>query len=96
MGERDRDMSSLNNKLLSLQVDIKNLHDVCKRQGKTLQENQLCVEEAMMNSGHVRDQQLLPTSAPSTSTSTPQAGIIIESSSIDHSRAFVDQGTREN
>ncbi|XP_005608435.1 polyamine-modulated factor 1-binding protein 1 isoform X3 [Equus przewalskii] len=58
VGERDRDMSSLNNKLLSLQVDIKNLHDVCKRQGKTLQENQLCVEEAMMNSGHNKKQVL--------------------------------------
>ncbi|CAK6436745.1 unnamed protein product [Pipistrellus nathusii] len=51
-GERDREVSSLSSKLLSLQVDIKNLHDVCKRQGKTLQENQLCVEEAMMNSIH--------------------------------------------
>ncbi|KAF3817687.1 hypothetical protein GH733_012974 [Mirounga leonina] len=51
-GERDREVSSLNNKLLSLQVDIKNLHDVCKRQGKTLQENQLCVEEAMMSGNH--------------------------------------------
>ncbi|XP_063103669.1 polyamine-modulated factor 1-binding protein 1 isoform X2 [Cavia porcellus] len=49
VGERDRDVNSLNSKLLSLQLDIKNLHDVCKRQGKTLQENQLCVEEAMMN-----------------------------------------------
>lgn len=55
MGERDGEVSSLNSKLLSLQADIKNLHDVCKRQGKTLQENQLCVEEAMMNSSHVRD-----------------------------------------
>lgn len=54
MGERDRAVSSLSNKLLSLQVDIKNLHDVCKRQGKTLQENQLCVEEAMMTNSHVR------------------------------------------
>lgn len=54
MGERDREVSSLNSKLLSLQVDIKNLHDVCKRQGMTLQESQLSVEEAMMNSGHVR------------------------------------------
>ncbi|OWK16365.1 hypothetical protein Celaphus_00004300, partial [Cervus elaphus hippelaphus] len=52
VGERDRDVSSLNSKLLSLQADIKNLHNVCKRQGKTLQENQLCVEEAMMNSSH--------------------------------------------
>ncbi|KAF5919538.1 hypothetical protein HPG69_000137 [Diceros bicornis minor] len=52
VGERDREVSSLNSKLLSLQADIKNLHDVCKRQGKTLQENQLCVEEAMMNSPH--------------------------------------------
>ncbi|XP_040837981.1 polyamine-modulated factor 1-binding protein 1 [Ochotona curzoniae] len=48
-GERDREVNSLNSKLLSLQLDIKNLHDVCKRQGKTLQENQLCVEEAMIN-----------------------------------------------
>ncbi|XP_029781327.1 polyamine-modulated factor 1-binding protein 1 isoform X2 [Suricata suricatta] len=47
VGERDREVSSLNSKLLSLQVDIKNLHDACKRQGKTLQENELCVEEAM-------------------------------------------------
>lgn len=47
-------MNNLNSKLLSLQLDIKNLHDVCKRQGKTLQENQLCVEEAMMNNSHVR------------------------------------------
>ncbi|XP_076989012.1 polyamine-modulated factor 1-binding protein 1 isoform X5 [Tamandua tetradactyla] len=53
MVERDREVGSLNNKLLSLQIDIKNLHDVCKRQGKTLQENQLCIEEAMMmNSCH--------------------------------------------
>ncbi|XP_058135758.1 polyamine-modulated factor 1-binding protein 1 isoform X2 [Dasypus novemcinctus] len=53
MVERDREVGSLNNKLLSLQIDIKNLHDVCKRQGKALQENQLCVEEAMMmNSCH--------------------------------------------
>ncbi|XP_024412024.2 polyamine-modulated factor 1-binding protein 1 [Desmodus rotundus] len=57
-GERDREVSSLNSKLLSLQVDIKNLHDVCKRQGKTLQENQLCVEEAMMNSSHNKKQAL--------------------------------------
>uniref|UniRef100_H0WYZ7 Polyamine modulated factor 1 binding protein 1 n=1 Tax=Otolemur garnettii TaxID=30611 RepID=H0WYZ7_OTOGA len=47
--ERDREVNSLNSKLLSLQLDIKNLHDVCKRQGKTLQENQLCVEEAMLS-----------------------------------------------
>uniref|UniRef100_A0A452UX04 Polyamine modulated factor 1 binding protein 1 n=2 Tax=Ursus TaxID=9639 RepID=A0A452UX04_URSMA len=58
VGERDREVSSLNNKLLSLQVDIKNLHDVCKRQGKTLQENQLCVEEAMMSSNHNKKQAL--------------------------------------
>ncbi|KAM7059537.1 polyamine-modulated factor 1-binding protein 1 [Molossus nigricans] len=58
VGERHRDMSSLSSKLLSLQVDIKNLHDVCKRQGKTLQENQLCVEEAMMNSIHNKKQAL--------------------------------------
>ncbi|XP_044111750.1 polyamine-modulated factor 1-binding protein 1 [Neovison vison] len=57
-GERDREVSSLNNKLLSLQVDIKNLHDVCKRQGKTLQENQLCVEEAMMSDNHNKKQAL--------------------------------------
>ncbi|XP_045675092.1 polyamine-modulated factor 1-binding protein 1 [Phyllostomus hastatus] len=57
-GERDREVSSLNSKLLSLQADIKNLHDVCRRQGKTLQENQLCVEEAMMNSSHNKKQAL--------------------------------------
>ncbi|VTJ52745.1 Hypothetical predicted protein, partial [Marmota monax] len=51
-GERDREVSNLSSKLLSLQLDIKNLHDVCKRHRKTLQENQLCVEEAMMNSSH--------------------------------------------
>ncbi|XP_008586198.1 PREDICTED: polyamine-modulated factor 1-binding protein 1 [Galeopterus variegatus] len=56
VGEREREVSSLNSKLLSLQVDIKNLHDVCKRQGKTLQENQLCVEEVMMNSSHNKKQ----------------------------------------
>ncbi|XP_036087314.1 polyamine-modulated factor 1-binding protein 1 isoform X3 [Rousettus aegyptiacus] len=56
VGERDRAVSSLSNKLLSLQVDIKNLHDVCKRQGKTLQENQLCVEEAMMTNSHNKKQ----------------------------------------
>ncbi|KAK2085390.1 hypothetical protein P7K49_036690 [Saguinus oedipus] len=38
-GERDREVSSLNSKLLSLQLDIKKLHDVCKRQRKTLQDN---------------------------------------------------------
>ncbi|XP_053410152.1 polyamine-modulated factor 1-binding protein 1 [Nycticebus coucang] len=54
--ERDREVNSLNSKLLSLQLDIKNLHDVCKRQGKTLQENQLCVEEAMLNSSHSKNQ----------------------------------------
>ncbi|XP_050628634.1 polyamine-modulated factor 1-binding protein 1 isoform X3 [Macaca thibetana thibetana] len=54
-GERDREVSSLNSKLLSLQVDIKNLHDVCKRQRKTLQDNQLCMEEAM-NSSHNKKQ----------------------------------------
>nr|XP_054309178.1 polyamine-modulated factor 1-binding protein 1 isoform X4 [Pongo pygmaeus] len=54
-GERDREVSSLNSKLLSLQLDIKNLHDVCKRQRKTLQDNQLCVEEAM-NSSHNKKQ----------------------------------------
>ncbi|XP_048210695.1 polyamine-modulated factor 1-binding protein 1 [Perognathus longimembris pacificus] len=54
--ERDREVSGLNSKLLSLQLDIKNLHDVCKRQGKTLQENQLCVEEAMMNDSHNKKQ----------------------------------------
>ncbi|XP_008048974.1 polyamine-modulated factor 1-binding protein 1-like [Carlito syrichta] len=51
-GERNREVSSLNSKLLSLQLDIKNLHDVCKRQGKTLQENQLCAEEVIGNSSH--------------------------------------------
>ncbi|XP_052585466.1 polyamine-modulated factor 1-binding protein 1 [Peromyscus californicus insignis] len=55
-GERDREVNNLNSKLLSLQLDIKNLHDVCKRQGKTLQENQLCVEEAMMNNSHNKKQ----------------------------------------
>ncbi|MEJ1276068.1 polyamine modulated factor 1 binding protein 1 [Cricetulus griseus] len=55
-GERDRDVNKLNSKLLSLQMDIKNLHDVCKRQGKTLQENQLCVEEVMMNNNHNKNQ----------------------------------------
>ncbi|XP_021026350.1 polyamine-modulated factor 1-binding protein 1 isoform X2 [Mus caroli] len=55
-GERDRDVSNLNSKLLSLQLDIKNLHDVCKRQGKTLQENQLCVEEAMLKANHNKKQ----------------------------------------
>ncbi|XP_034378486.1 polyamine-modulated factor 1-binding protein 1 isoform X2 [Arvicanthis niloticus] len=55
-GERDRDVSNLNSKLLSLQLDIKNLHDVCKRQGKTLQENQLCVEEAMLKTNHNKKQ----------------------------------------
>uniref|UniRef100_A0A8C9DL72 Polyamine modulated factor 1 binding protein 1 n=1 Tax=Prolemur simus TaxID=1328070 RepID=A0A8C9DL72_PROSS len=54
--KRDREVSSLNSKLLSLQLDIKNLHDVCKRQGKTLQENQLCVEEAMLNGSHNKNQ----------------------------------------
>ncbi|XP_001102965.2 polyamine-modulated factor 1-binding protein 1 isoform X9 [Macaca mulatta] len=54
-GERDREVSNLNSKLLSLQVDIKNLHDVCKRQRKTLQDNQLCMEEAM-NSSHNKKQ----------------------------------------
>ncbi|XP_016785639.1 polyamine-modulated factor 1-binding protein 1 isoform X4 [Pan troglodytes] len=54
-GERDREVSSLNSKLLSLQLDIKNLHDVCKRQRKTLQDNQLCMEEAM-NSSHDKKQ----------------------------------------
>ncbi|GAB5582433.1 polyamine-modulated factor 1-binding protein 1 isoform X1 [Prionailurus iriomotensis] len=58
VGERDREVSGLNSKLLSLQVDIKNLHDVCKRQGKTLQENQLCVEEAMMSSNRNKKQVL--------------------------------------
>ncbi|XP_073081864.1 polyamine-modulated factor 1-binding protein 1 [Manis javanica] len=51
-GESDREVNGLNSKLLSLQVDIKNLHDACKRQGKTLQDNQLCVEEAVINSSH--------------------------------------------
>ncbi|KAH0513210.1 Polyamine-modulated factor 1-binding protein 1 [Microtus ochrogaster] len=55
-GERDREVNNLNSKLLSLQLDIKNLHDVCKRQGKTLQENQLCVEEALMNKSHNKKQ----------------------------------------
>ncbi|XP_060249246.1 polyamine-modulated factor 1-binding protein 1 [Meriones unguiculatus] len=55
-GERDRDVNTLNSKLLNLQLDIKNLHDVCKRQGKTLQENQLCVEEAMTNKSHNKAQ----------------------------------------
>ncbi|XP_012971050.2 polyamine-modulated factor 1-binding protein 1 isoform X2 [Mesocricetus auratus] len=55
-GERDREVNNLNTKLLSLQIDIKNLHDVCKRQGKTLQENQLCVEEAMMSNSHSKKQ----------------------------------------
>ncbi|XP_031197231.1 polyamine-modulated factor 1-binding protein 1 isoform X2 [Mastomys coucha] len=55
-GERDREVNTLNSKLLSLQLDIKNLHDVCKRQGKTLQENQLCVEEAMLKTNHNKKQ----------------------------------------
>ncbi|XP_074261787.1 polyamine-modulated factor 1-binding protein 1 [Saimiri boliviensis] len=54
-GERDREVSSLNSKLLSLQLNIKKLHDVCKRQRKTLQDNQLCMEEAM-NSSHNKKQ----------------------------------------
>uniref|UniRef100_A0A8C5UZ12 Polyamine modulated factor 1 binding protein 1 n=1 Tax=Microcebus murinus TaxID=30608 RepID=A0A8C5UZ12_MICMU len=54
--KRDREVNSLNSKLLSLQLDIKNLHDVCKRQGKTLQDSQLCVEEAMLNSSHNKKQ----------------------------------------
>uniref|UniRef100_A0A8C5ZJ09 Polyamine modulated factor 1 binding protein 1 n=1 Tax=Marmota marmota marmota TaxID=9994 RepID=A0A8C5ZJ09_MARMA len=54
--DEDREVSNLSSKLLSLQLDIKNLHDVCKRHGKTLQENQLCVEEAMMNSSHKKQQ----------------------------------------
>uniref|UniRef100_A0A673VGB1 Polyamine modulated factor 1 binding protein 1 n=1 Tax=Suricata suricatta TaxID=37032 RepID=A0A673VGB1_SURSU len=58
VGERDREVSSLNSKLLSLQVDIKNLHDACKRQGKTLQENELCVEEAMVSGNHNKKQAL--------------------------------------
>nr|XP_051702929.1 polyamine-modulated factor 1-binding protein 1 isoform X2 [Oryctolagus cuniculus]XP_051702930.1 polyamine-modulated factor 1-binding protein 1 isoform X2 [Oryctolagus cuniculus]XP_051702932.1 polyamine-modulated factor 1-binding protein 1 isoform X2 [Oryctolagus cuniculus] len=58
-GERDREVSTLNSKLLSLQLDIKNLHDVCKRQGKTLQENQLCVEEAVINSHNKKQVQSL-------------------------------------
>uniref|UniRef100_A0A2K5V8F4 Polyamine modulated factor 1 binding protein 1 n=1 Tax=Macaca fascicularis TaxID=9541 RepID=A0A2K5V8F4_MACFA len=53
--DEDREVSNLNSKLLSLQVDIKNLHDVCKRQRKTLQDNQLCMEEAM-NSSHNKKQ----------------------------------------
>uniref|UniRef100_F7IMM2 Polyamine modulated factor 1 binding protein 1 n=2 Tax=Callithrix jacchus TaxID=9483 RepID=F7IMM2_CALJA len=53
-GERDREVSSLNSKL-SLQLDIKKLHDACKRQRKTLQDNQLCMEEAM-NSSHNKKQ----------------------------------------
>ncbi|XP_016052897.1 PREDICTED: polyamine-modulated factor 1-binding protein 1 [Miniopterus natalensis] len=56
--KRDREVSSLSSKLLSLQVDIKNLHDVCKRQGTTWQENQLCAEEAMMNSIHNKKEAL--------------------------------------
>ncbi|XP_051024850.1 polyamine-modulated factor 1-binding protein 1 [Acomys russatus] len=60
-GERDREVNSLNSKLLNLQLDIKNLHDVCKRQGKTLKENQLCVEEAIMSNSHNKKQaQKLP------------------------------------
>ncbi|XP_007938599.1 polyamine-modulated factor 1-binding protein 1 [Orycteropus afer afer] len=59
MGERDREVSSLNKKLLNLQTDIKNLHDVCKRQGRTLQENQLCEEDEMMTSSQVREKQAL-------------------------------------
>uniref|UniRef100_A0A2K6F663 Polyamine modulated factor 1 binding protein 1 n=1 Tax=Propithecus coquereli TaxID=379532 RepID=A0A2K6F663_PROCO len=54
--QRDREVSSLNSKLLSLQLDIKNLHDVCKRQGKTLQESQLYAEEAMLNGSHNKKQ----------------------------------------
>uniref|UniRef100_A0A2K5E9U8 Polyamine modulated factor 1 binding protein 1 n=1 Tax=Aotus nancymaae TaxID=37293 RepID=A0A2K5E9U8_AOTNA len=54
-GERDGEVSSLNSKLLSLQLDIKKLHDVCKRQRKTLQDNQLCMEEEM-NSSHNQKQ----------------------------------------
>ncbi|XP_014413859.2 polyamine-modulated factor 1-binding protein 1 [Camelus dromedarius] len=57
-GERDREVSSLSSKLLSLQADIKNLHNVCKRQGKALQENQLCAEDVMMNSSHNKKQAL--------------------------------------
>ncbi|CAO2609888.1 Polyamine-modulated factor 1-binding protein 1, partial [Lemmus lemmus] len=55
-GERDREVNNLNSKLLSLKLDIKNLHDVCKRQGKTLQENKLCVEDTMMNKSHNKKQ----------------------------------------
>lgn len=66
-------MNTLNSKLLNLQLDIKNLHDVCKRQGKTLQENQLCVEEAMTNKSHVRHRAVLPAPAPLI-TVTPSDG----------------------
>ncbi|XP_008833208.1 polyamine-modulated factor 1-binding protein 1 [Nannospalax galili] len=61
-GERDREVGNLNSKLLNPQLDIKSLHAVCKRQGKTLQENKLCVEEAMINTSHGRHRQLLLTS----------------------------------
>ncbi|XP_006860384.1 PREDICTED: polyamine-modulated factor 1-binding protein 1 [Chrysochloris asiatica] len=58
VGEKDREGSSLNKKLLSLQTDIKNLHNVCKRRGKTLQENQLCEEDEMMTSSQNKKQAL--------------------------------------
>uniref|UniRef100_A0A8C6QPL0 Polyamine modulated factor 1 binding protein 1 n=1 Tax=Nannospalax galili TaxID=1026970 RepID=A0A8C6QPL0_NANGA len=56
------EVGNLNSKLLNPQLDIKSLHAVCKRQGKTLQENKLCVEEAMINTSHGRHRQLLLTS----------------------------------
>ncbi|KAK2504540.1 hypothetical protein MC885_006075 [Smutsia gigantea] len=64
VGEREREVSSLNSKLLSLQVDIKNLHDACKRQGKTLQDHQLCVEEEVINSSHNKKQVLASEESP--------------------------------
>ncbi|XP_006878938.1 PREDICTED: polyamine-modulated factor 1-binding protein 1 [Elephantulus edwardii] len=60
MEERDADMSSLSSKLLSLQMDIKSLHNICKRQGRTLQDSQLCTEEeeAMLPGSQNKKQEL--------------------------------------
>ncbi|XP_068933741.1 polyamine-modulated factor 1-binding protein 1-like isoform X2 [Petaurus breviceps papuanus] len=45
MLERNRLMGSLKNKLWTLKTDIQNLHEMCRKQGRTLEMEELSIHE---------------------------------------------------
>ncbi|XP_074056126.1 uncharacterized protein LOC141497379 [Macrotis lagotis] len=47
--ERDRLVSSLNDKLWTLQNDIQSLHEICRKQGRTLKVEELSIHEMESN-----------------------------------------------